>query len=82
MTRTRILGGTAWLGREIVRQLIARGEQVTRLARGEAGDFADGVTSIRSDRRAPGAYDRVAETRWDRVIELSYDAELVAGALA
>ncbi|TFD52234.1 NAD-dependent epimerase/dehydratase family protein [Cryobacterium frigoriphilum] len=80
MTRTLILGGTAWLGREIAKQLVARGADVTCLARGEAGQFARGVTSIRSDRRAAGAYDAVTGD-WDEVIELSYDSDLVAGAL-
>jgi nucleoside-diphosphate-sugar epimerase len=81
MTRTLILGGTAWLGREIADQLAVQGHDVTCLARGESGAVPRGVTFVRSDRRSPGAYDLVAGEAWDEIIELSYDADLVAGAL-
>ena len=81
MTRTLILGGTAWLGREIAEQLVAQGEEVTCLARGESGAVPRGVTLIRSDRRLPGAYDLVSGEAWDEIIELSYEADFVAGAL-
>ena len=81
MTRTLILGGTAWLGREIAEQLVAQGGEVTCLARGESGAVPSGVTFVRSDRRAPGAYDPVAGNVWDEIIELSYEADLVTGAL-
>jgi nucleoside-diphosphate-sugar epimerase len=39
------------------------------------------VTFVRSDRRSPRAYDLVAGESWDEIIELSYDADLVTGAL-
>lgn len=81
MTRTLILGGTAWLGREIAEQLVARGEDVTCLARGESGAVPSGVTFVRSDRRVPGAYESVKGRDWNDVIELAYEADLVAGAL-
>jgi nucleoside-diphosphate-sugar epimerase len=81
MTRVLILGGTAWLGREIAEQLVAQGVEVTCLARGESGAVPSGVTFVRSDRRLPGAYDLVAGNVWDKIIELSYEADLVTGAL-
>ena len=81
MTRALILGGTAWLGREIAEQLAGQGQDVTCLARGVSGAVTRGVTFVRSDRRSPGAYDLVAGEAWDEIIELSYDADLVAGAL-
>jgi hypothetical protein len=39
------------------------------------------VTFVRSDRRSPQAYDLVTGESWDEIIEPSYDAHLVAGAL-
>ena len=81
MTRTLVLGGTAWLGREIAERLAGQGQDVTCLARGESGAAPLGVTFVRSDRRSPRAYDSVAGESWDEIIELSYDAHLVAGAL-
>ena len=81
MTRVLILGGTAWLGREIAEQWVAQGGEVTCLARGDSGAVPSGVTFIRSDRRLSEAYDLVVGTVWDEVIELSYEADLVTGAL-
>lgn len=81
MTRTLILGGTAWLGRELAQQLVARGDEVTSLARGESGTAPKGVTFIRSDRSQPGAYDEVKDVAWDEIIELAYENDLVQGAL-
>ncbi|WP_346234254.1 NAD-dependent epimerase/dehydratase family protein [Parafrigoribacterium mesophilum] len=81
MTRTLILGGTAWLGREIAERLVTRGEDVTCLARGESGEVPSGVTFVRADRRHSGAYDAVKGSDWDEIIELTYQADLVTGAL-
>lgn len=81
MTSTLILGGTAWLGYEIAEQLVARGEDVTCLARGESGEVPPGATLVRSNRRLSGAYDSVKGRNWDEVIELAYEADLVTGAL-
>ena len=81
MTRTLILGGTGWLGREIAKQLAVHGQDVTCLARGESGVVPPGVRFVRCDRRSPGAYDLVVGGAWDDIIELSYDADFVAGAL-
>lgn len=82
MRRTLILGGTAWLGQEIAEQLVAKGEAVTCLARGESGAPPSGVRFIRADRTQPGAYDEVKNVAWDEVIELAYSRDLVEDALA
>lgn len=81
MGKILVLGGTAWLGREIAAQLLAHGHQVTCLARGSSGPAPGGARFLHADRANPAAYADVAGQVWDDVIELSYDPAFVAGAL-
>ena len=80
MRRVLVLGGTGWLGSEVVRSAVIDGAEVVCLARGESGGVPDGARLVRADRRLPGAYESVGGD-WDEVVELAYEPELVNSAL-
>jgi 2'-hydroxyisoflavone reductase len=77
-----VLGGTAWLGREVVRAALDRGQAVTILARGESGPIPEGVEAVRADRGDGTAYERLEGRDWDAVVDVARQPSHVAGALA
>jgi 2'-hydroxyisoflavone reductase len=80
--RILVLGGTAWLGGEIVREAVRRGHEVTALARGTAGQVPEGAAFAVGDRDELGAYDAVASEDWDAVVDVARQPGHVRGALA
>ncbi|MDO9378291.1 MAG: oxidoreductase [Nocardioidaceae bacterium] len=81
MADVLVLGGTAWLGREVARAALAWGDDVTCLARGSAA-FVDGTTPVVADRSGAGAYAAVSGRDWDAVVDVSWQPGLVASAVA
>ena len=76
-----VLGGTAWLGREVVAAARALGQDVTVLARGESGAPPPDVEVVLADRGDPAAYDDVAGRDWDVVVDVSRQPSPVTSAL-
>lgn len=65
-----ILGGTAFLGRAIAADALARGHHVVCAARGSAA-VAPGAALVRVDRDDDAALAPLADRRWDCVVDVS-----------
>ncbi|WP_395639757.1 oxidoreductase [Pseudolysinimonas sp.] len=79
--RLLVLGGTAWLGSLIVADAVARGHDVTALARGASGDLPAGATFVRADRTASGAFEALGGD-WDAVIDVTRQPGQMRAAVA
>jgi 2'-hydroxyisoflavone reductase len=80
--RLLLLGGTAWLGREIARTARDQGHSVTCVARGTAGPAVEGVELVTADRTRLDAYDAVRDREWDAVVDVSRQPGQVRSAVA
>ncbi|WP_206446325.1 NAD-dependent epimerase/dehydratase family protein [Agrococcus sp. KRD186] len=78
--RVLVLGGTRWLGRRIAQAHLARGADVTCLARGEGGDASEGARLVVGDRERADAYAGLTG-EWDEVVDVTRLPAHAAGAL-
>ena len=76
-----MLGGTAWLGREVAEEALRAGHDVTVLARGQSGAPPAGALVVTADRDLPDAYDAVGG-EWDVVVDVARQPGHVRGAVA
>lgn len=78
--RLLVLGGTAFLGREVARTALAAGHDVTCVARGSSGAVVDGARLVRHDRSDDGL-GGVESDEWDAVVDVSRDPGQVRRAV-
>ncbi len=72
--RALVIGGTLFIGRALVRRLLARGDDVTILHRGAHNPFADQTTDIRCDRNdADAIAEKLSSGGFDVVYDNVYD---------
>ena len=74
--RILVIGGTLFIGREIVQRLTARGHHVTVLHRRDHHDLGANIANIQADRGDLATMSRVVhEGRFDAVFDVAYDWE-------
>ncbi|MCU0256131.1 MAG: NAD-dependent epimerase/dehydratase family protein [Vicinamibacterales bacterium] len=72
--RILVIGGTQFMGREVVRRLVARGHDMSVLHRRDHHDLGAGVGNLQADRSDLRAVRRVlADHAFDAVVDLAYD---------
>lgn len=79
--RILILGGTAWLSREIAVQAVARGHDVVAFARGQSGPPPPGAEVVHGDRDLPDGYAGL-NGEFDAAIDVARQPGHVRSALA
>jgi len=74
MARALVIGGTLFIGRALVDQLLERGDDVTIMHRGSGTPFGDRVGEVRCDRNDMAAVRAALGTeRFDVVYDNVYD---------
>ncbi len=80
--RILILGGTRFLSRQVARQAVARGHDVTCLARGKSGPAVTGAAFVPADRELGASAYEGLDGEWDAVIDFARKPRHVQDALA
>ena len=78
--RVLVIGGTRFIGRHLVGELVGRGHEVTLLSRGRSPrEVTAGVTPVWGEREDPAAIQRAFDSRPDAVVDnIAYEANAVA----
>jgi nucleoside-diphosphate-sugar epimerase len=72
--RMLVIGGTLFIGREIVRKLAVRGHEITVLHRRDHHDLGPGIGNVQADRGDLPAISRVIrDGAYDAVFDVAYD---------
>ena len=80
--RILLLGGTAWLGRQVVASALSRGHDVTCLARGVSGQVPAGAEVVVADRTRAARLRRGRRAaRWDVVLDVARQPGQVRSAV-
>ncbi|GAA1151273.1 SDR family oxidoreductase [Ornithinicoccus hortensis] len=82
-----VLGGTAFLSRQVAEQALAAGHEVTCACRGSSGRVPDGAAHVVLDRAADtdprsGPWPGLARAGWDAVVDVARTPSWVATATA
>jgi 2'-hydroxyisoflavone reductase len=80
--RLLVLGGTAFLGRAVVRTALAAGHDVTCAARGVSGEPESGVNFVRVDRDDPEGLAPLRGVEFDALVDVSRQPSHVRRAVA
>ncbi len=80
--RVLVIGGTRFIGRHTVEELLRRGHEVTVFHRGTTPNpFGDRVTDLLGDRLDPESVERTLRGgRWDGVLDIAYAWDSRTGA--
>src|SRR5512139_2689885 len=72
--RILVIGGTEFMGREIVHRLVRRGHDVSVLHRRDRHDLGPAVRNLQADRADLAAVERIlGEHAYDAVVDMAYD---------
>ncbi|MHA6779921.1 NAD-dependent epimerase/dehydratase family protein [Pseudonocardia saturnea] len=66
-----VLGGTRFLSRAVAAAALARGHEVTCVARGESGPVPSGARLVVADRDVPGSLEPLRGQRFDAVVDVA-----------
>lgn len=81
--RLLVLGGTRFVGRALVEEALARGDEVTAVHRGRTGRLPDAVDARHADRTDAGQLAAaIGDDRWDAVVDTWAQAPRVVATAA